>query len=293
MSCIRNFFKKSGIFLWRGLTPISLAGFIIMWVQLCSSRDELKLLKNRYDESKSAELAIDYRSVNMYDPPKLTISNIGDKKAESVWISEKIFLYADDSSIYECDLPRFDYVLFNGSSKRMFDIEANTDTVIDFSPKCFGYYRKLILNKYPGRLIVQWNVDFDQENNSIRVKKSEYFVLTRRDLPTNYLKTTGGYGMVEKIIQYEKFGPIRKLSSVFGKLVFLNHPNRFYIDSSQVAQTLLPEFGPDFKKPQTEIINIEDGAISHSGEGYHAFIWKCEATDFKGKYLISDTSSIY
>jgi hypothetical protein len=263
-------------------------------VQLEEESQEHAILLEKYEKSKKACISVDYYAIyeGLQRTLKLRIYNTGDKLADSIWLSQKIYLRDTSGIIYECDLPRYSYIMYKGSMRHMFQLEAHDDTIIEFDPQCFTFFRNKLLEKYNGQFALLWQVDYNQKGSPVREHRFSYYILNRLDEPATPSEVTGGNGFVEDIENYEKYGDPKLIKYVREKdCFFINPPDVFYEDSSGEMQFLYP----DQDVPKGTFVWIYfpfDELVKASGSGYRCYIWNCDS-EFPGKVLVNSAAPCY
>ncbi|TFH64045.1 MAG: hypothetical protein E4G91_07050 [Candidatus Zixiibacteriota bacterium] len=253
--------------------------------------------EDRWQKSKRARLEIRCDETKGFETPKLSVLNVGDKDAKSVLLLQKYFLISKDMAVYECDLPAFTYLLYNGSKDSMFSMAAGTQRTLAYSPDCIRAFLKKLARKYSGDLVSRWDVTYREEGSLLKEIVRKYFVLFNNnpDYIVDPSAATGGVGMVEKIEEYERLGPPRKLTyvQVFDDY-FVNPPTAFYEDTLGVLHFLYPGESPPKRRNSVRVeFPLDVSSIVSSGPNYTAIFWEC--TDSLGlqRGVITAGSPIY
>ncbi len=282
---------------WQSIGKVLSVGFPIavlaLAIQYLTYSHEMEI----FEKTKIPQLAIEYYKEEPFAPlswPIIKITNYGNKRADSVWIVQKIYL-ADDASdqVYECDLPRYAYILYNGSRKRMFDLEVDSDTTIRLIPDCYLHYEKLLTDDFPGQIVYKWQVTFTYDNLPKRKIEEEYYLMDISMNPTLPAKIPGGMAIVDRVMSYTQQGPPQRLiyEPSMDKY-FVNPPNSIYCDSAGNYRHLTHEVNLPVGAAIINKVPYEVPIIKLGSKGTFYFIWQCSDTltcspmSMNGKFCI-------
>jgi hypothetical protein len=121
---------------------ISVIGLIVSVIgnvlQYSSYRSQIK----QYEEQQTPELDCRYSYNSIKDTLNFAIINVGLVDASSVWVNESIYMIIHDQVYEGVDVPHFNYLVYNGSREKMWDIPRDKDQTVElprFQHKAFDY----------------------------------------------------------------------------------------------------------------------------------------------------------
>jgi hypothetical protein len=273
---------------------LSLTGNIMQYEQLNMQTEEFESTKQQLDKAKHAEIYLEYESARIDELPTLRIFNIGDRDADSIWLSQTYFLVSDSDEVFECDLPRFCYIAFDGSRRAMFNIASGKDTSIHFSPACYSTAVQRLLRRRSGQLVAQWTLAFSQHGKVERQIYNQLFALVdnHANAPVSIKEFPGGGRLENAIIDYQMHSAPQILTFV-NELqdYYLNPPNEFYYDSK--GKLKLAYSTTKLPKGQRVDFNLPFDRYHVDGNGFLAIEWSCESGDSLMRLLTGKLSRIY
>lgn len=293
LTMILTVFFGSGFFVTAVGWYFSYESLDIEKAKLELEQEQHEQLKADYEKSRHSELSLSYVTEVGADKPKLCIKNDGNGFADSIWLSQKFYLVDSSNSVYECDLPRYAYVLYNGSDRKMFSLSPEEDTIFVFWPNCFMEFWGRLKREFSGRLIMRWQLDFSSANSSVRQTKFFYFLIDEFHRPIRPIDKTGAAGLVQHVEWYEKhsFRQVIKWIGHFNEY-FLNPKQDFYVDEEGVMRSL-PDNTDSLNITKRILIGGPEDFRPMSKAGYGAIVWNCDMDGTISKGLKSSPLPLY
>ena len=140
--------------------------------------EERKILK-KYEEQLIPELDCYYKHFASSEEYKFILKNIGNVDIENIWIQEKIFLIIDDK-VYEGEgVPHFNYLVYNNSREKMWDLAIDKEREIKLTEFQLHAFHKLY-NQYNADIISKWKISYSKENAEKIYYAQKYFIFDLR-----------------------------------------------------------------------------------------------------------------
>ena len=176
-------------------------------LQYCSYRDQIR----QYEEQQTPELHCRYNYNSIKDILNFTIINVGLVDASSVWANESIYMIIDDQVYEGVDVPHYNYLVYNNSREKMWDIPRDRNQPIElpsFQHRAFDY----LMNRFQTEIISKWTISYASVMSQKRYILEAFFVhdLTDRN-PKNLINTTGGTLKRDRILDYIASGPVHQI----------------------------------------------------------------------------------
>lgn len=230
--------KKNKVKLLLYVPLVTLAVSVIGNIfQYCNYKSQL----NHYKEQLKPEIECFYRYFAGENKYKFVIKNIGLVNCKDIWAQEKIFMIHDDEVFEGEDVPHYNYVVYNGSRTRMWDLKKNDEIELEQVKHQLLAFEKLRV-KYEPRIISKWNVAYSHTSTSKRYQIEKYFIFDYEDRlfkePENYV---GGLSILNKIKDYESFGSNQTVNifNLTGDFE-INAPNTYLINPDYSLTILYP-----------------------------------------------------
>jgi hypothetical protein len=147
----------------------------------------------------------------------------GEVGVKDVWVKETAFLLKGDEVYHASLVPSFEYFVWNGSTKRMFDMEPGDSKVLKIEP-----FQAEVVNRLHeqtgGKIILLWTIRFKRNTNGKEFVRNWYFTF-REDgvgglnlgLPVALDKLPSGVSLQEKVERYLHQGPTKYLVQMAGQ----------------------------------------------------------------------------
>jgi len=188
---------------------ISLTGNIM---QYSSYHTQIK----QYMEQQTPELDCDYSYSHTPDTLKFIITNTGLVDASNVWAEESVFMIIGDQVYEGVDVPHFNWIVYNGSRDKIWDIPKNDREQEVELPRRQRQAFDNLMNRFQTSIISKWTISCTSATSQKRYKYDEFFVHDLSDkLPRRLENTTGGARKRDLIMTYLSAGPVHQIR-IFG-----------------------------------------------------------------------------
>jgi len=166
----------------------------------------------QYREQQTPELDCDYSYSHTHDTLNFIITNTGLADASNVWSGESVFMIIGDQVYEGVDVPHFNWIVYNGSRNKIWDIPKNDREQEVELPrlqrKAFDY----LMNRFQTSIISKWTISCTSATSPKRYKYEEFFVHDLADRsPKRLEKTTGGSLKRDQIMTYLSVGPVHQI----------------------------------------------------------------------------------
>ncbi|MEN6578509.1 MAG: hypothetical protein ABFD90_19345 [Phycisphaerales bacterium] len=177
-------------------------------VQLLAYRAQIA----QYREQQTPELDCDYSYSHTHDTLSFTITNAGLADASNVWVEESIFMIIGDQVYEGVDVPHFNWIVYNGSRDRIWDIpRSDRDQEAELpglQRRAFDY----LMSRFQTTIISKWTISCTSTTSDKRYKYDEFFVHDLADRsPKRLEETTGGSLIRDQIMTYLSAGPVHHI----------------------------------------------------------------------------------
>lgn len=135
---------------------------------------------SQYKEQIAPEISCYYRYFTADESYKFIIHNSGLIDCKDIWAQEKIFVIINGEVYHGDDVPHYNYFVYNGSRKRMWDLDKGDKlevSLADLQIKAFWRVRE----KFHSEVISRWRIDYSKENSSKRYHYESYFIFDFSD----------------------------------------------------------------------------------------------------------------
>jgi len=169
----------------------------------------------QYQEQQVPELDCRYEYHSIKDTLGFTITNVGLVDARGVWATESIFVVVNDQVYEGSDVPHFNWLVFDGSHTRMWDISKNHEqdvTLPALQAKAF----EDLMQRFKTQLISRWEISCSAPVTGKRHTVEEYFLYSPSErMPKRLTDTVGGQTIRNRIANYLASGPKHEIR-IFG-----------------------------------------------------------------------------
>lgn len=261
---------------------------LLGWYQQCQQkkvaveanailREELSRERDRIRRLSQPEVYIDVFGQPKTNRLQISVSNTGAADADSVWVTQDYYLVTD-SFVYQAELPRFAYYVYDGSYRRMFSLPSDSTLNLRYDLSCWSPYASCLRADFGGQLVTHVRVDYNKAGSFRRQSIHRYCAHINNSLTA--LKSlddfTGGAFLQERIEEYENGGPkyfleyCRQTQQYFQQI-----PAQFYTDSLDQVYAVLP--GSSRPRMFKDYVNrVPRPKLDTSRtESYVAVIWDC------------------
>lgn len=166
----------------------------------------------QYREQQTPELDCDYSYSHTHDTLNFIITNTGLVDASNVWAEESVFMIIGDQVYEGVDVPHFNWIVYNGSRDKIWDIPKNDrDQEVELprlQRKAFDY----LMNRFQTSIISKWTISCTSAISQKRYEYDEFFVHNLADRsPKRLEETTGGSIKRDQIMTYLSAGPVHQI----------------------------------------------------------------------------------
>ena len=153
-----------------------------------------------------------------------------------IWAQEKIYFIIDEKVYESDDVPHFNYLVYNGSRNKMWDLEKGKDLELNISEHQITAFIELRkkFEKYIPSIITRWKIDYSKKYQSKRFSNEKYFKFNLDDKRFEELEScVGGISDSNKIKDYLSSG-LKKSINIFDLTgdFEINPPRSFLISNN-------------------------------------------------------------
>ena len=201
----RNSITKTVLFY---ITLIGFTASLFFNIKQC---EQNAIINQQYLEQIAPEIDCNYKYFTENNTYKFHIQNVGKIDCVDIWAIEEIFLI-NEKGIYEgFDVPRFHYLLYEGSREKIWDIKKDSLVIINL-PK----YQILAFNHLKERfgfdIVSKWSFTFSSPLYRKRFQSEKLFkYIFEERLFTNLEDNIGGRNHYNMIQDYIYSGTKRRI----------------------------------------------------------------------------------
>jgi hypothetical protein len=203
-----------------------------------------------------------------------------------------------NDEVYEGeDVPHYNFVVYEGSRSRMWDLIKDEEIELDKVEYQLLSFEKL-REKFNPQIVTKWNISYSSITTSKRYQIDKYFIFDLNDRIFKQVETyVGGESIINKIKDYIAFGSIQTINifDLTGDFE-INAPESYLINEDYSFKPLYPwsEVTIDeFNKSLLFNIGVPEIKPSDDMEGSVCYAWKFEDEKWKksiigiGKFLFA------
>lgn len=196
--------NKKTEFSWIA-TVILLLGFTL---ECSSNRNQIK----QYKEQQTPELTCNYSYSHGHDALGFVITNTGLVDASNVWAEESVFLIIGDQAYEGVDVPHFNWIVYNGSREKIWDIPKNSSDQEVELPRLQHKAFDQLMGRFQTSIISKWAISCTSPTSQKRCRYDVFFIHSLSDrLPKRLEETTGGTLKRDQIRTYLSAGPVHQI----------------------------------------------------------------------------------
>jgi len=254
------------------LVPLA-ASIVGNVVQCRSYRNE----KARYLEQQMPQVDCDYELQSLPDQRGFSIRNVGLVDARDVWARETIFAIINDQVYEGTDVPHFNYLVFNGSRTKIWDIPKDGEqnlTLPSLQAKAF----ETLMQRFQTELISRWTISYSSPVAGKRYTVEDYFLHTPSErMPKRLTDTVGGQTLRNRINDYLASGPKHEIR-IFGLTEdFELDPPLHYLIMKDLSIRPIHEWTKlsieEIQNSFMEITDFVEPEIADDTTGWVQYIW--------------------
>ena len=191
---------------------ISLLGNIVQHSSYQIQKEQYHTQIEQYREQQTPELDCDYSYSHTHDTLKFIITNTGLVDASNVWAEESVFMIIGDQVYEGVDVPHFNWIVYNGSRDRIWDIpKKDGDQEVELPRRQRQAFANL-MNRFQTSIISKWTISCTSATSHKRYKYDAFFVHDLSDnFPERLENTTGGARERDLIMTYLSAGPVHQI----------------------------------------------------------------------------------
>lgn len=160
---------------------------------------------NRYKEQLKPEIDCNYKyfyNIPLKTEYKFIVKNTGSINCINIWAEEKIYLLIDGKVYESNDVPHFNYLVYNRSRDRMWDIKKGEEMEVKCNPLQIIAF-DLLKEKFEPTIITKWKFSYSKENSSEKYFYERYFIFDFYDRIFKEVDSyVGGTSHINKIKDY-------------------------------------------------------------------------------------------
>lgn len=163
--------------------------------------------KNQYLEQQIPEIDCNYKYYAGPNKNKIIVKNVGFADCESIWIEERIFVIINNQIYEGDDIPHYNYLVYNGSRERMFDLKIDAELEIETIKHQYLSFVKLREKFRDIEIISKWIISYSGTRSGKRYSFNKYFLHSSGDrIPIRLRRSDNGVSMLNKIKDYFNLG---------------------------------------------------------------------------------------
>lgn len=231
--------KKNHVF-GTGVIMSAIAVTISVIALICGICYHLSAV-GRYKEQQAPDIDCYYEYFAKEDVCKFHVKNVGLVDCKDIWVEEKVFVIVDEEVYEGDDIPHFNYLVFNGSRTRMWDLMKDSSQAIELE----GLQRKAfsqLFKKFQAKVISKWAISFSSKASSKKHKVEKFFLHTLDDgMPQELESYVGGISIHNSVRDYLATGSKRSINIFDLTMEFeLDTPRNYWIDKDYSIIPLYP-----------------------------------------------------
>lgn len=212
---------------------IAVIGFVLQRLYYQSER-------KRYLEQQNPEIECYYEYFAQEDKCEFYIKNVGLVDCKNIWVEEKIFVIVDDEVYEGEDVPHFNYLVFDGSRTKMWDLPRGFVRSIGLERLQRIAFRRLV-EKFEPIIISKWLISFSSKASVKTYHFEKYFIHMEDRIPQVLQSSVGGESILNKIKNYLVSGPKQAIRIFdFTQDFELNTPTNYLINKDYSITPLYP-----------------------------------------------------
>ncbi len=251
----------------------------------------------QYKEKIIPELECSYKYYASQNKRKFAIKNIGLVDSKNIWAQETMYALIDERVYEGTEVPHYNYILWNGSRERMWDIEKDAEIEIDLPKLQIKSFFRL-KDKYDAILVNKWILTYSSATSTKKYRLEKYFVF---DFEEQNFKDAdeivGGKKMLDFVRDYIAYG-VKETINIFqlsGDFE-LNTPNSFLVNPDYSIKPLYPSTVCTIEDFNNSLLFISSfDQIQHSDDlkGTVAYEWKFDNGRWKKSFFLGPGAQLY
>lgn len=195
----------------------------------------------QYKEQQAPELDCYYEYFATDDVCKFQLKNVGLVDCENIWVEERLFVIVDGEVYEGDDVPHFNYLVFDDSRTRMWDIPKDSEQLIELQELQHRAITRL-REKFKAEIISKWEMSFSSESSSKKYYFEKYFIHAVDDrMPQELESYIGGVSILNSIKDYLALGNKQSIKIFDLTMDFeLDTPTNYLIDKDYSIFPLSP-----------------------------------------------------
>lgn len=238
-----------------------------------------RLQRKQYLEQQAPEIDCYYEYFALDDKCEFYIKNVGLVDCKDVWLDEKIFVIVDDEVYEGDDVPHFNYLVFEGSRTKMWDLPRDSTISIELEKLQRKAFSRLV-EKFQSKIILRWLISFSNKGSTRRYQFEKYFIHVLEDrIPKELQSSVGGISILNKIKDYLASGPKQSIKIFDLTEDFeLNTPTDYLINKDYSITPLSPWITLSIDEMNNAVywIAIFEPQPSDDAKGSISHSWKCK-----------------
>ena len=260
------------------MNPALLITLLLALVALGVQHVYFRIQRGQYLEQQLPDIDCHYEYIALNYTLEFYVKNVGLVDCKNIWVEEKVFAIVDDEVYEGEDVPHFNYLVFEGSRTKMWDLARGRNRPIELEKLQRKAFSRLVA-KFQCKIISRWLISFSNKASTKRYQFEKFFIHGSEDkMPQELQSYVGGISILNKIKDYLASGP-RKSIGIFDLTedFELNTPTHYLINKDYSITPLFPWTILSIEDMNNAVyfIIIFEPQLSDDAKGSIRHVWKC------------------